>query len=128
MEEFVAKKSAWGAVTFWGVVACILIIPIIVLVFRILIIKQEKITFYEDRIVVEKGLFSKSQKKFAFTGVFSVDIYQSLWGRWFNYGNLNVDFVGKCDINTKCIKNPQAFVDYLETKIVKKQQVTTHMF
>lgn len=128
MEEFVVRKSVWGVVTFWSVLACILIIPIFILIIRILLIKQEKITFYSDKIVVEKGLLNKSTKKFAFTGVFNVDLYQPLMGRICNYGNLTVDFVGKTDLDTRFVKNPQAVVSYLETKIVKKSQVSTHMF
>ena len=128
MEELVVRKSGWGVVTFWSILACILIIPIFILIIRILLIKQEKITFYADKVVVEKGLLSKSTKKFAFTGVFNVNLYQSLLGRMCNYGNLEVDFVGKTDLDTKYVKNPQAVVEYLESKIVKKSQVTTHMF
>ena len=128
MEKFVVKKSAWKVVNFWSIVLCILIIPIIVLVFEILAAKKETITFYEDKIVVEKGFLSRSESSFVFAGVFSVNIKQSLWGRIFNYGDLSVDFVGKNDINTTYIKNPKAVKQFLESKIVKKASVQTHMY
>ena len=41
---------------------------------------------------------------------------------------MSIDFVGKTDINTRYVKNPKQLVEFLETKIVKKEQVTTHMF
>ena len=54
MQEYVAKKSAWCCISFWWIVSCILIIPIIFLVFRILAAKAETITFYSDKVVWEK--------------------------------------------------------------------------
>ena len=111
MEEYVAKKSVWCCLNFWWIISCLLIIPIIFVVFRILSAKAEKITFYSDKVVWEKGFLSKKVRKFAFTGVFSVDI----------------DFVGKCDINTFYIKDPDKLVEYLESKIVKKQDTNIHM-
>ena len=127
MKEFEAKKTGWGAVNFWLVVSCVFIIPIIVLVFRILAYKKETITFYNDKIVVKKGLLNISEKTFVFTGVISVDINQSLLGRIFNYGNLEVDFVGKNDISTKHIKNPRELKTYLESKIIQRNNIHTYM-
>ena len=127
MQEYVAKKSAWSCISFGWILSCILIIPIIILVFRILAVKQETITFYSDKVVWEKGFLSKKVKTFAFTGVFSVDIEKSLMGRIFKYGHLKIDFVGKCDINTFYIKEPDKLVQYLNSKIVKKQDTNIHM-
>ena len=128
MKLYEVRKSAWSVITFWRIVLCIFIIPLIVLIFRIIAAKHEVITFYEDKVVHEKGWLSKSKKNFAFTGVFGVNTYQSLAGRIFNYGHVSIDFVGKTDINTRYVKNPKQLVEFLETKIVKKEQVTTHMF
>ena len=128
MKELVVKKSAWAEVSFLIILACIFIIPLLVWIFRISASKHEVITFYEDKVVYEKGWLNKTKKNFAFTGVFNVNIKQTLGGRIFNYGHLSIDFVGKTDINTKYIKNPNQVVEYLETKLVKKEQVQTHMF
>lgn len=127
MVEYVATKTKWRAVSFWGIVSCILIIPIFILVFRLIAADKEKMTFYNDRVVIEKGLINKSQKTIAYTGVFSVSMSQSLWGKIFNYGHVKVDLVGNNDINTRYIKNPQKLVEYLETKIVNKKNVVTYM-
>ena len=127
MVEYVATKTKWRAVSFWGIVSCILIIPIFILVFKLIAADKEKMTFYNDRVVIEKGLINKSQKTIAYTGVFSVSMSQSLWGKIFNYGHVKVDLVGNNDINTRYIKNPQKLVEYLETKIVNKKNVVTYM-
>lgn len=127
MAEFVAKKSVCSVINFWSVVSCILIIPAIILAFRIIEVKKETITFYSDKVVIKKGWLNTSEKTFVFVGVFSVDITQTLLGNIFNYGSLKVDFVGKHDINTTYIKNPRALKEYLETKIVEKNNVHTYV-
>ena len=127
MIEFEVKKSAWSVVTFWWIIACILVIPAIILVFKIIAAKKERIIFYADKIVVKKGWLNTSEKSFAFAGVFSVNISQTLIGKIFNYGALEVDFVGKNDINTNFVTDPKKLKEYLETKIVKKQNIHTYM-
>ena len=124
--EYVATKSAWGAVTFLRVVFFWLIIPLIVMICHIVILKNERIEFYQNQIVVKSGVLTKKQRKSTFTGVLNVSIEQSLFGRIFNYGTLSVDVPGRWDVNTKGISNPQALVDYLETRIVSGAN-TTHV-
>ena len=46
--EFIVKKSAWKAVTFWRIILCWLIIPLLVMIFNIISLKCEKIEFYEE--------------------------------------------------------------------------------
>ena len=123
MKEYVAKKSAWSVVSFWWIVSCVLIIPIIIIVFRVIIAKKETITFYNDKIVVQKGWLNTKQKSFAFTKVYSVSTDRTLWGKIFNYGHLSVDFAGKNDINTIYIKDPVALATYLEGKILNNNNV-----
>ena len=124
--EYVAKKTMWGAITFWRIILCWLIIPLIVMIVQLIQLKYETIEFYEDRIVVKSGVLSKREKNVAFVGVRSVSVNQSLWGRIFKYGDVQVDTVGKWDVNTKGVKNPRPLVEYLETKIISKKDV--HIF
>lgn len=128
MEEYVAKKSSWSVLSFWRILSMLLIIPIFINVYRIFALKCETITFYEDKIVVRKGIIAKSEKRFSFQGVYSVSVNQTLFGRIFNYGNIQCDFVGVHDLNTSAIKNPQALVQYLETRIVKRGEVNRLMY
>ena len=118
--NYIAKKSAWSAVTLGRVLLIWLIIPIFIIIFDIIRLKCETIEFYDNQIVTKKGVLSKKVKKTVFTGVVSVSVNQSLLGRIFNYGNIDVDTMGAWDVNTKGIFNPHKLEEYLETKIVDK--------
>lgn len=122
--NYVATKSAWKAVTFWRVVLFWLIIPLIVMIVQIIVLKHERIEFYDDKIVVKSGVLSKNERKSIFAGVLSVSVNQSLWGRIFGYGDVIVDAMGKWDINSEGICNPKELERYLETRIVHKSSLT----
>ena len=122
--NYVATKSAWKAVTFWRVIFFWLIIPLIVMIVDLIICKNERIEFYDDKVVVKSGVLSKKERKSVFTGVLSVSVEQSLWGRLFHYGNVNVDVMGKWDVNLEGVYKPKELEAYLETKIVHKSAFT----
>ena len=128
MVEYVAKKSIWKALSFWWIVASIiLIIPIFVVIYRIIAVQYDKIIFYKDKIVIQKGLLNTTKKTIAFTGVFAVSYDQTFWQRICNYGDVKVDVVGAHNIDTTYIKDPKQLVSYLRRKIVKKENVVTFM-
>ena len=116
--NYVAKKSAWSVLSFWSIVACILIIPILVLIYRILEIKKYRIEFYDDKIITYSGLINISKRQCVFMGVTSTSINQTLAGRIFGYGDVVVDCVGKWDVDTTYIKQPMELEYYLQTKII----------
>lgn len=115
---YVAKKSAWKAVTPFRILFCWLIIPLFAMIAQIISLKNENIEFYEDSIITKKGIVSKDESRFAFSGVIGVSVKQGVGGRIFNYGDVKVDIVGRnWDIDTKGIHNPQALKQFLETRI-----------
>ncbi len=118
--EYTVKKSVWAEITFLRIISCILIIPIIFLVIRILTAKSETIEFYEDAIVQRSGLLSKKEKRSAFYGVVGVSVTQGIKQRIFNYGNVLVDVPGKWDVRTHNIINPNGLKEYLLTKLIKQ--------
>ena len=120
--NYVAKKSAMAVVSFWSIVSCILIIPIFVLLFRILATKQYRIEFYDDKIITYSGLINTNKKQSVFMGVTATSVDQTLLGKIFNYGNVKVDCVGKWDIDTTYIKNPNELETYLQSKIIPTPQ------
>lgn len=120
--NYVARKSAMSAVTFGRILSCILIIPIFVLVFRIISAKKYRIEFYDDKIITYSGVISTNKKQSVFMGVTSTSVSQTLFGKIFHYGNVVVDCVGKWDIDTNYIKDPDKLEEYLQTKIVKVSQ------
>ena len=119
MPNYIAKKSVWSVVTFWSVIACVLIIPIFTLLAKILNAKKYRIEFYDDKIITYKGFINISRKQVIFAGVTGVSVEKGLKGRIFNFGNVVIDAVGKWDIDTVGIKNPEGLEDYLNTKIAK---------
>lgn len=125
--NYVAKKSIAAVLSFWSVVLCILVIPLIVLIFRIIAVKKQRIEFYDDKVITYRGLINTSKKQTAFMGVTSTVVNQSLFGHIFNYGNVEIDCVGVWDIDTKYVKNPQELEQYLQTKIIKSSQATQHI-
>ncbi len=118
--NYVAKKSAWGAVSIWSILFCWLIIPIFVMIFKIIALKAESIEFYNEKVVQKSGILSKREKQSLLTNVTSVSVNQSLWGRIFNYGDVKVDLIGKWDIDTVGISRPNELKAFLEDYLSNK--------
>ena len=115
--NYVAKKSVTAVLSFWLIVFFWLVIPLIIQIARILSAKYYSIEFYDNKIVVKSGVFSKQESQSVFGGVYSVSISQSFFGRIFNYGSVRVDCPGKWDVGTESIKDPSALKKYLENYI-----------
>ncbi|MBQ9729684.1 MAG: PH domain-containing protein [Clostridia bacterium] len=111
--NYVATKSAWRGVSFWCILFCWLIVPLIVMIVRIIALKNEKIEFYDSYIVVKKGILNKSEERSAMTSILGVSINKPFWGRIFGYGDVKVDVIGNWDINTQGVKNPEGLKNYL---------------
>ncbi len=126
--EYVAKHSAWTAVTFLRILFFWLIIPLIVMIVDIIAKKRDVIEFYDDCMIQKHGIFSKHEKKSAFVGVIGVSVDQSLWQRMFGYGDVRIDAAGKWDINTEGIVDPQGLKKYLETRLVDGSRINVNMF
>ena len=117
--NFVAKKSAWAAVTLLRVLFFWLIIPLIIMIIDIMVKKSERIEFYDDYIIQRSGVLSKKEKHSAMVGIMGVSVSQTFGQRIFGYGDVVVDIVGKWNINTNDIANPNALKEYLEPLISK---------
>ncbi len=121
--NYVAKKSAWSAVTLFRVLLFWLIIPLIIMIVDIIIKKHEIIEFYDDYVVKKSGVLSKKEKRVALIGVVGVSISQTIWGRICNYGDVYIDVVGKWDVNTSQLANPNGLKNYLEPFITKASKL-----
>ena len=122
--EYIAKKSAWRAFTPFRILFIWLIIPLFLIIYDIVKLKSETIAFYSNKVVQRRGILSKNRKKAVFIGVLGVDVYQSLFGILFNYGDVYIDIAGKWDISTNGIKNPYALQEYLETRLIRNDKYT----
>ena len=112
--NYVIKKSAWSVIKWWHIVFGIFIIPLIIMIVKIINIKDESISFYNNKVVHRSGILSKNEKTTILTRVLSVTVRQTFWGRIFNYGTIYVDMMGKWDISMRGIKNPMGAKAYLE--------------
>lgn len=124
--EYVAKKSALKALTPLLILFFWLIIPLIVIIYNIIKLKNDYIEFYSDKIIQYSGIISKHEKRSTFPGVVGISVNKSIFGRMFNYGDLHIDIVGKWDINTDGIINPDALKNYLENRLVKTADNTVN--
>ena len=134
--NYTAKKSMWTALFAigrkdkithrirWeptklkiGLLFLIIPIPFVLLwiLFDMFRLQFYKIEFYDDKVVEYWGILGKHQYVCLFAGVLSVHVYRSLWGRFFNYGDLSIDAQGKWDFkHLYCMKNPRRLHKYLD--------------
>ena len=127
--NYVAKKSAWSAVSFLWILSCVLIVPIFIVACRIIAVKKFCIEFYDDKIVIKSGWLNTKKKQMTFMGVTAVSVEKSVWGHLFGYGNVIIDCVGKWDVNfTTYIKNPEKLEEYLQSRIVNAAHAANNTF
>ncbi len=123
-EQYVVKKSLAAAVTPMCLLFFWLIIPLFIMIARMIKNACYSATFYEDKVVIKSGVLNKQEKISVFAGVLSVSINQSLLGRIFGYGDVNVDVKGKWDVSTQAIKKPKEFKAYLESRVVDARSIS----
>ena len=119
--NYVAKKSLASVINILWIIACVLIVPIFIVLYRALVTKAYRIEFYDDKIFVHSGVLNKNRKQVVFLGVTGVSVSQSFRGQIYNYGDVQIDAVGKWDIDTTYIKNPKGLEEYLQSKTAKMQ-------
>ncbi len=125
--NFVARKSVVPVLSFWLILFCWLIIPLVIQILRIIKAKNEIVEFYDDEVIHKSGILSKYEKKFIFGGVYGVNMSQSVFGRMFKYGNLSVDFVGDFMVPLNGIKKFNELKEYLESKMVEGKKVNARL-
>ena len=123
--NYVMKKSAWSVVRPWHILLFFLVIPLIIMIIKIINIKDESISFYNNKVVQRYGIFSKNEKTTIMTPVLSVTVKQTFWGRICNYGTIYIDVVGKWDIQMRGIKRPWQAKEYLERYAANGRRMRT---
>lgn len=112
--NYVMKKSAWSVIRPWHILLGFLVVPLIIMIIKIINVKDDKIFFYNNKVVQTSGIFSRYERTNILTQVLSVTVKQTFWGKIFNYGTVYVDVVGKWDINMSGVKDPLKAKAYLE--------------
>lgn len=120
---YVMKKSAWSVIRPWHLLLFFLIVPLIIMIIKIINIKDETVSFYKNKVIIKSGIFSKHERTTILTPVLSVTVKQTFWGRIFNYGNIYVDVVGKWDIDMHGVKDPMEAKRFLESFVANGDSV-----
>ena len=121
--NYVARRSAWGAVTFFRILFFWLIIPLIVMIVDIIRRKVEKVEFYDDYVIVRKGILNTTESRSVFPGIIGLRVSQGLFGKIFGYGDVNVDVVSRWDVDLTQVCKPKELKRFLETKLVDAKSV-----
>ena len=121
--SYVIRKSGWSVIRPWHILLSFLIVPLFIMIWKIINIKDETISFYSNKVVLRSGILNKHEKTTILTPVLSVTVKQTFWGRIFNYGNIYIDVVGKWDINMRGVKNPMEAKAYLEKFVANGRNV-----
>jgi len=79
-------RPSWWAY-FWLLLFAWLGIPLIIAWLRR---QSEVLRVYEDRLSVERGIFTKNYSEFFIRDIRSIDVDQGLWGRIIGIGNLTI--------------------------------------
>lgn len=119
--NYIATKSAWSVISIWHILLFWLIIPLIVMIVKIVQAKHEKIEIYEDNVVVKSGVIAQKERRSALTAILNVSVEKTIMGRICGYGNVNVDVVGRWDVNLNGVKEPDALKNYFASKISAKK-------
>ena len=102
-----------GGLILW-IIFSVLIIPLIILIFKIISIKSYTLTIDGTKITERGGIFNKYDHQTLLTNVVGVDVSQTFSGRIFGYGNVHVDLVGKRDLWLYGIKQPDKLKEFLQ--------------
>ena len=93
-------------------------LPFIITLIECLKLIFIKMDFYDEKVVVRKGILSRTENQQAFVGVSGIKITQSIFGRIFNYGTVCFLLTGHKKFSFVDIRKPKKLKEYLETKWV----------
>ena len=121
--HIVARKKLITAIKWWHILFFWTIIPIIHLICKTIILKNKYVEFYDSYVVKKKGVFNKTEEKCMFPKVMSCHVHRSFWGRIFNFGNVQIDAIGKWDVDLTNIKRPMFVKKYLENHFISAKEI-----
>ena len=129
--NYVAKKSVageCGGKIFLCVLLCWLIVPIIIMICLIVKTKKFRLEFYDTRVIMRRGVFNTEEQQSLLTTIVGVRINQTMGEQIFNYGDVIVDMVGRWDVDTHAIKEPNGLKKYLESLMNKQNPQKLQQF
>ena len=121
--HIVARKSIVPAFKHWYTFFIWTIIPLIPIIWQIIVLKSQYVEFYDSFVIKKKGVFNKTEERCMFPKVLSCNVYRSFWGRVFNYGDIQVDAIGKWDVDLTYIKKPKYIRKYLDNHFISAKEI-----
>ena len=127
-EDLIAQVSFLSAIApvvpvvaiVFGVLA---LIPLFAIIVHVIKLRTNYVEFYDSFVIKRRGVFNKTEERCMFPKVLSCNVYRSFWGRIFNYGNINVDAIGKWDVDLTNIKRPMYVRKYLENHFISAKEI-----
>jgi uncharacterized membrane protein YdbT with pleckstrin-like domain len=101
---------SWLALIFLGVI----LIGIYLFVARYVRAFTTEVALTNHRIIRKTGVFSRHEREFSLDDIEHVNLEQSIWGRLFNYGHLNIQGTGDDSMDLPPLRHPLAFRQALE--------------
>jgi len=121
--HIVARKSILPAFKLWRVLLFWLIVPLVMIIVDVIILRSQYVEFYDSFVIKKRGVFNKTEERCMFPKVLSCNVYRSFWGRVFNYGNIEIDAIGKWDVDLTGIKRPLFVRKYLENHFISAKEI-----
>ncbi len=115
--QIIMGEAAWNDLIVPAIPTVIFMIPMGIQLWKIIEIKYHIVEFYDNKIVKKRGVFVKLVQQNVLSAVYSVNVYQSIMGRIFNYGDLQVDCAGNWDLSQRNIKHPKKVERFLQSRI-----------
>ena len=108
-----------------GVFLILALIPVAVIVIEIIIIRSQRVEFYDSFVIKRSGVFNKFEQKCMFPKILSCDVYRSFKGRIFNYGDIKVDAIGKWDLEKELrnVSRPLFVRKYLQNHFISAKEI-----
>ncbi len=117
--ESIAEYVPLSAILF----AAIAVIPVVLVVIDVIILRSRYVEFYDSFVVKKSGVFNKTDEKCMFPKILSCNVHRTFLGRIFNYGNIQIDAIGKWDVDLTNIKKPLYVRKYLENHFISAKEI-----
>lgn len=116
-EYVVTEKAATASRIILLILLCWTIIYPLYFIVKLVQAKYTRYIFYQDRVVMKKGVIQKDSKTIVLTQIIGVSVDTTASGSIFGYGTVHINLVGKGDITLSNIKDPHGLCTYLESRI-----------
>jgi uncharacterized membrane protein YdbT with pleckstrin-like domain len=89
-ESVVWKGTSSQVKNFWWYASCLLVIPIPWAIWNMLKVRCRVFTLTTERLLIEEGIFSKTQDTLELYRVRDIQVHQPFWQRLFSLENINL--------------------------------------